>query len=330
MRSRFFFSVLTLTFALVAAAPSADRQEETSIIDGNEPEPYNVKNHQYNDFVKKKSKSFKTGSGSGGNGIRPMCSCGIANSRETRIVNGQYAEPNEFPWQVNVNIEKNGTIFSCGGAIISKKHVITAAHCTMNGKLGRSGRVEVMIGSHDISTNEEITIPAAKVKMHKKYNPYKKRHYLDYDIAIIELREEIDLNNPKYGTVCLPSSGEDHTGKNVTISGWGRTDDWTYPNILRKTQLTVVSQDKCREKYVKLVTDRIVCAGGTGISSTCFGDSGGGLTYVDNGHHELVGLASFVPIPCNERGSYDGFTRVANPKLMRWIKYNVEGAETCN
>ena len=42
------------------------------------------------------------------------------------IVGGQDADVNEYPWQIR--LEYNGA-FYCGGSIINKKTVLTAAHC---------------------------------------------------------------------------------------------------------------------------------------------------------------------------------------------------------
>ena len=58
-----------------------------------------------------------------------------------RIVGGQFADPGEWPWQVLLQWE-NGTVLYdlnhnysfCGGAILSKHFILTAAHCYEDGK----------------------------------------------------------------------------------------------------------------------------------------------------------------------------------------------------
>lgn len=50
--------------------------------------------------------------------------CGIG--RKTRIVGGTTANIAEFPWMVGMT--KRGQ-FHCGGSLITRRHVLTAAHC---------------------------------------------------------------------------------------------------------------------------------------------------------------------------------------------------------
>ena len=67
------------------------------------------------------------------------CKCGVArgsNSRKTRgrIVGGEDAKKNEFPWQVALSMSSSAGSLFCGGSLLSSNTVLTAAHCINAGQ----------------------------------------------------------------------------------------------------------------------------------------------------------------------------------------------------
>ena len=58
------------------------------------------------------------------------CECGkhehISNSR---IYKGTTADPRRFPWQILIILTENSNAYYYGGVLISKKHIVTCAHC---------------------------------------------------------------------------------------------------------------------------------------------------------------------------------------------------------
>lgn len=57
--------------------------------------------------------------------------CGISNASQTRVIGGQSAQRNAYPWLAALFYGSNDRNLRtlCGGTLITKRHVLTAAHC---------------------------------------------------------------------------------------------------------------------------------------------------------------------------------------------------------
>ena len=72
-----------------------------------------------------------------------------------RIMGGGEAIPNSIPYQVAM-VLSNTSNSRCGGAILSEKFVITAAHCFDLDRLGRPrtrASYQIMAGEHDLGND---------------------------------------------------------------------------------------------------------------------------------------------------------------------------------
>ena len=54
--------------------------------------------------------------------------CGDHFKFERKVVGGEQADKDEWPWMAAILYSDNNQQF-CGGALISDRHVLTAAHC---------------------------------------------------------------------------------------------------------------------------------------------------------------------------------------------------------
>ena len=73
----------------------------------------------------------------------------------SRIVGGQPAAQHAWPWQVGLvsrqkTTSPNTTAPFCGGSLVSRAAVVTAAHCEQ-----RVARFLVVVGDHDLATMDQ-------------------------------------------------------------------------------------------------------------------------------------------------------------------------------
>ncbi|KAM9324564.1 trypsin-like [Gastrophryne carolinensis] len=219
------------------------------------------------------------------------------NDDDDKIVGGY---PCEVPYQVSLN---SGYHF-CGGSLINKQWVVSAAHCYQS-------RIQVRIGEYNIRETEgtEQFIQSEKIIRHEKYNSYT----IDNDIMLIKLSSPAVLNDVVQ-PIPLPSQCAT-VGTLCLVSGWGNTlSSNSNPDILQCVNVPVVSVESCKESYPGRITDNMICLGyPEGGKDSCQGDSGGPV--VANG--ELQGVVSWgrgCALP-----NYPGvYTKVCN--YNAWIE----------
>ncbi|XP_063990825.1 uncharacterized protein LOC135169589 [Diachasmimorpha longicaudata] len=249
------------------------------------------------------------------------CVCGA--SRRQRIVGGNVASYQEFPYVVGMT--KAGE-FHCGGSLITRRHVLTAAHCLAKFD---SREFTLYLGLTDITSRGPYVV-RRRIKnwsAPEDYNGFT----LNNDIAVIELDRPVALDG-RVKTACLPENRAiDYTGSLATTIGWGRTlQDGETSQFLRKVQVPVLSDEECAESSYpdSRLTDNMFCAGYLeGERDSCGGDSGGPLlAQAPGGHLEVIGLTSFGHGCAQPR--YPGvYTKLTN--FLGWLRDQLEGECIC-
>lgn len=130
-------------------------------------------------------------------------------STEERIIGGQKAENNQFPYQAQLF---TNTHFFCSGSIIAKRFILTAASCTQ-GNLSSPSNVVARVGYAD--THQGYTL--SKIKNHPKY----KRGKLSYDISVLKTKKTIEFSD-SVQLIALPKADVPKTNVPATVSGWGQ------------------------------------------------------------------------------------------------------------
>ncbi len=103
---------------------------------------------------------------------------------EDRIIGGMPQEYEEYPWAVSIAVKSRTPVSGhfCGGSVIDKHHVLTAAHCfEERGRPLEPSLVQVRYGSEYLGQAGGLT-DIEEVCIHKGYNGFSK----DNDIAVVK------------------------------------------------------------------------------------------------------------------------------------------------
>uniref|UniRef100_A0A3B4B613 trypsin n=1 Tax=Periophthalmus magnuspinnatus TaxID=409849 RepID=A0A3B4B613_9GOBI len=190
-----------------------------------------------------------------------------------RIIDGYDPVPHSIKYIVSIQTRLRQHF--CGGSLITKYWVLTAAHCNK-----RIDNMMVVAGDHTLriyeGTEQEI-FPQVLVP-HPEFNSQTNNN----DIMLIKLQVPVWLNN-FVSIIILPR--QDATlapGSMCRVSGWGsiNPEGDGISSILQTVKLPIVSSEQCNSStsYNGYITKHMLCAGySTGGKDACKGDSGGPL-----------------------------------------------------
>jgi V8-like Glu-specific endopeptidase len=262
----------------------------------------------------------------------PPTACGIADNtrasmgESTRVVGGELAALNAWPWAVALGVPASGNklTLKCGGTLISKDYVLTAAHCF------EQSITTVRLSDLDITTTRD-NADHEDVKIERKImHPLYDRKTMKNDIALIKLARSVTFRRG-LRPACLPKRYKGYNLKNLNITpkviGWGQTENYQpVSSHLLQADVSIVDNPTCSKKYASFIgiTSNQICAGDDERDS-CGGDSGGALlsSERDNGKWSVIGVVSFGARGFCANSRFPGvYTRV--DKYLDWIASNTK------
>ncbi|NP_001166089.1 serine protease 72 precursor [Nasonia vitripennis] len=236
----------------------------------------------------------------------------VIENDNTRIVNGENVSLGEIPYQVSLQRKVDNFHF-CGGSVLNKNYIITAAHCVSG---TNPETIQVIVGTLNLDDPQAVYF-ASKITVHEAYSP---SNSYKNDIALIKVQSPIKFSKT-VSTVILPKANAViDADKHAVVSGYGHLyQNGPTPKDLQKVGVLIADQQYCNNVYTKLgekVHETHICAHDPVVEhGSCQGDSGGPLT-VDG---VLVGLVSWA-LGCAQVNYPTVFTRVS--EYIDWIERN--------
>ncbi|XP_072424881.1 atrial natriuretic peptide-converting enzyme isoform X5 [Chiloscyllium punctatum] len=148
---------------------------------------------------------------------RENCGQRPATRLNKRILGGRTSRLGRWPWQCSLQSEPSGHI--CGCVLIGRKWVLTVAHCFEGRENAAVWNVVFGINNLDHPSESMQTRKVNRIILHPRYN----RAFVDYDISVVELHEEI-IETSYVRPVCLPRKNQvAEPDTYCFITGWGHT-----------------------------------------------------------------------------------------------------------
>ncbi len=218
-----------------------------------------------------------------------------------KIVGGVEATKGEFPFIVSLR-SSWGSHF-CGGSLIKKNWVLTAAHCVDGGYLKG-----ITIGLHNQADTVGIEkFTPVQVIKHPGWNS----NTMENDFALVKLS-----GDSKFAPIAL-NSAEITSKVDFVTAGWGTTSEGgSLAKNLMKVTVPFVDHETCLKAYPD-VTESMICAGyPQGGKDSCQGDSGGPLVVGTGSNMKLAGVVSWGE-GCARPNKYGVYAKVNY--ALKWI-----------
>ncbi|XP_058424871.1 serine protease 41-like [Diceros bicornis minor] len=190
--------------------------------------------------------------------------CGQRNIH-TLVMGGKDSVRGRWPWMGSLRLPKG---HHCGASLLSRRWVLSAAHCFVKHKNPSEWTVQF---------GEQSSRPPFW-NLWAFYHRYRVQDIIMYpqsqgallnDIALLKLSSSVTYN--KYvQPICVPaSSSEFQNRNNCWVTGWGDLDEKNPlppPHNLQEVQVSIINNSRCNYLFqqphvLKRIREDMICAG---------------------------------------------------------------------
>ncbi|XP_043345915.1 granzyme H-like isoform X1 [Cervus canadensis] len=186
------------------------------------------------------------------------------------IIGGHEAKPHSRPYMAFVQFLGEKSWKRCGGVLIQKDFVLTAAHC-------RGSSMNVTLGAHNIKEQERTqqVIQVRRAIRHPDYNPKN----FSNDIMLLQLERKAKQTSAVKPLSLPRAKARVRPGQMCSLAGWGQVALGAPATSLQEAELMVQEDRVCETLYPSHYSRASqICVGDPRKAKTGFkGDSGGPL-----------------------------------------------------
>ncbi|KAK7571064.1 hypothetical protein V9T40_014668 [Parthenolecanium corni] len=199
---------------------------------------------------------------------------------------------NDWPWMATI-LDTNGYVQFCGGTLLNRQYILTAAHCFAEpGSEKTKDDVVIRLGEYDLFEDDETKyqdIFVKTIETHESYDPSTKQN----DIALVKLERSVEYNQ-YVRPLCLPNI-DVKPNETIFVAGWGATEsEGEHSSVLLDVAIPVVDHNTCADLHgANVDKEKNLCAG-TENKDSCQGDSGGPLLFQEENDQKRWMIAGIV------------------------------------
>ncbi|KAJ1162443.1 hypothetical protein NDU88_002911 [Pleurodeles waltl] len=214
-------------------------------------------------------------------GLRPM----EEEEYSPYFEGGRDSSPGSWPWLVSIQAPTRDEFYHlCGGSLLNKDWVLTAAHC-FKGEEQFMYHWRLVLGANHLSTlGTEVEVRGpAKIVIHENYDKTTETN----DIALVRLKISVAFSS-YIQPACIPKRHMDVLAMtHCIVSGWGvmKSNVHNKADAMEEALVDFIPYEICNGAtwYDGVLARHQLCAGNEkGQIPICQGDGGGPLMCLDS------------------------------------------------